>query len=56
MTMMMMMMMMMIVLKAQFEIFYNLLNAPRTVANTYAEVARTPSCANHVLCNLQCAT
>ena len=46
-----MMMMMMIIIiviisiiyiisKAQFEIFYNLLTAPRTVYNTYAQVAR----------------
>ena len=32
----------------QFEIFYNLLTAPRTVSNTYAQVARAQSCANHV--------
>ena len=31
-----------------FEIFYNLLTAPRTVSNTYAQVARAQSCANHV--------
>ena len=34
--------------KALFEIFYNLLTAPRTVSNTYAQVARAQSCANHV--------
>ena len=41
--------------KAQIEIFYsairdfyNLLFAPRTVANTYAQFARARSCANHV--------
>ena len=33
--------------KSQFEIFYNL-TAPQTVSNTYAQVARTQSCANHV--------
>ena len=33
---------------ALFEIFYNLLTAPRAVSNTYAQVARTQSCANHV--------
>ena len=32
----------------QFEILYNLLTAPRTASNTYAQVARTQSCANHV--------
>ena len=32
----------------QFEIFYNLLTAPRTVSNTYAQVARAQSCTNHV--------
>ena len=52
MMMIMMMMMMMIIiiiiaLKAQFEIYY-LLTAPRTVSNTYAQVAREQSCANHV--------
>ena len=31
-----------------FEIFYNLLTAPRTVFNTYAQVAQAQSCANHV--------
>ena len=30
------------------EIFYNLLTAPRTVSNTYAQVARAQSSANHV--------
>ena len=34
--------------KALFEIFYSLLTAPRTVSNTYAQVARVQSCANHV--------
>ena len=28
--------------------FYNLLTAPRTVPNTYAQVARAQSCASHV--------
>ena len=28
--------------------FYNLLTAPRTVSNTYAQAARAQSCANHV--------
>ena len=28
--------------------FYNLLTAPRTVSNTYAQMARAQSCANHV--------
>ena len=32
----------------QFEIFYNLLTAPRTDSNTCAQVARAQSCANHV--------
>ena len=31
-----------------FEIFYNLLTAPRTVSNTVAQVAWAQSCANHV--------
>ena len=31
-----------------FFIFYNLLTAPRTVSNTYDQVARAQSCANHV--------
>ena len=52
----MMMMMMMIIiiiiiaLKAQFEIFCccNLLTAPRTISNSYTQVARAQSCANHV--------
>ena len=34
--------------KALFEIFYNLLTAPRTISNTYAQVARAQPCANHV--------
>ena len=50
MIMMMMMMMMMIILlnsKTQIEIFYNLLTAPRTVYNMYAQVARAQSRATH---------
>ena len=34
--------------KALFEIFYNLLTAPRTVSNTHAQVARAQSCTDHV--------
>ena len=34
--------------KAQFEIFYNLLTAPRTVCNTYSQVAPGTSSVNHV--------
>ena len=34
--------------KALFEIFYHLFTAPQAVSNTYAQVARTQSCANHV--------
>ena len=56
---MMMMMMIMIVvittimiviiaLKGAIRDFYNLLTAPRTVSNTYAQVARVESCANHL--------
>ena len=30
------------------DFFYNLLTAPRTVSNTYAQVTRAQSCANHV--------
>ena len=33
---------------ALFEIIYNLLTAPLTVSNTYAQVARAQPCANHV--------
>ena len=40
--------MIIIAFKALFEIFYNLLTAPRTVSNTHAQVARAQSCANHV--------
>ena len=35
-------------LKVRFEIFHNLLTASQTVSNTYAQVARTQPCANHV--------
>ena len=34
--------------KALFEIFDNLLTAPRTVSNAHAQVAQAQSCANHV--------
>ena len=33
--------------KSLLEIFYNLLTAPRTVYNTYAQVVGAQSCANH---------
>ena len=29
-------------------VFFNIFTAPRTVANTYTQVARAQSCANHV--------
>ena len=47
-----------IIIVFKFEIFYNLLTAPRTVSNTYAQVARAQSCANHVqhIQRLSCAT
>ena len=32
----------------EFEIFYNLLTVPRTISNTYAQVLRAQSCANHM--------
>ena len=32
----------------QFKIFYNLLTVPRTVSDTYAQMARVQSSANHV--------
>ena len=32
----------------RFEIFYNLLAAPRTVSNTSAQVAKAQACENHV--------
>ena len=37
-----------IAFKGAIRDFYNLLTAPRTVSNTYAQVARAQSCANHV--------
>ena len=37
-----------IVFKGAIRDFYNLLTAPPTVSNTYAQVARAQSCANHV--------
>ena len=37
-----------IALKGAIRNFYNLLIAPRTVSNTYAQVGRAQSCANHV--------
>ena len=49
----MMMMMMIIIITIAFkgaipDFFYNLFTAPRTVSNTYAQVSRAQSCANHV--------
>ena len=44
----MMMIMRMIALKGSIRDFHNLLAAPRTVSNTYPQVARAQSCANHV--------
>ena len=35
-------------LKGVIRDFYNLLTAPRTVSNTYAQVVRPQSCVNHV--------
>ena len=48
---MMMMMIIIIAFKGAIRDFFfnNLLTAPRTVSNTYAQVARAQSCANHVL-------
>ena len=37
-----------IAFKGAVRDFYNLLAAPLTVSNTYAEVARAQLCANHV--------
>ena len=37
-----------VVFKGENRAFYNLLTAPRTVSNTYAQVARAQSCANQV--------
>ena len=49
-----------IAFKGAVRDFYNLLAAPRTVSNTYAQVAKTQSCENHVQhierCNMSCAT
>ena len=45
------MMMMMMTLTGEnpdFKKSYNLLIEPRTVSNTYAQVARAQSCTNHV--------
>ena len=39
---------MIIALKSAIRDLYNLLTAPRFVSNTYAQVTRTQSCANHV--------
>ena len=38
---------MIIALKGAIRDFYDLLTAPRTVSNTYAQVARAQSCTNH---------
>ena len=46
--MMMMMIMMIIALKGAIRDFDKLLTARRHVSNTYAQVARAQSCANHV--------
>ena len=40
--------MIIISLKGANRYFYDLLIVPRTVSNTYAQVARVQSCANHV--------
>ena len=52
-----------IALKGAIRDFYDLLTAPRTFSDTYAQVARTQSCANHVqhierlsTCHVSCAT
>ena len=37
-----------IALKGAVRDFYNLLTVPRTVSNTYVQVARVQLCANHV--------
>ena len=37
-----------IALKGAIQDFHNLLIAPRTVSNTYGQVAGAQSCANHV--------
>ena len=40
------------------DFFYNLLTGPRTVSNTYTQVARAQSCADHVqhIERLSCAS
>ena len=43
--------MIIIALKAQIEIFYNLLTALQTVSSMYAQAARSLSCANHIGCS-----
>ena len=45
-----------IVLKGAKRDAYNLLTAPRTVSNTYAQMTRTHSCANHVQHQITCNT
>ena len=47
-TLMIIVIMIMIAFKGAIRTVYNRLTAPRTVSNTYAEVARAQSCANHV--------
>ena len=45
----------MVALKGAIRDFYKLLTGPRTVSNTYAQVARAQSCANHeqhVVCHV----
>ena len=42
------MIMIIIIIAFKGAIVYNLLTAPRTVSNAYAQVARAQSCANHV--------
>ena len=43
-----MIMIIILTFKGAIRYFYNLLTAPRTVSNTYGQVARAQSCANHV--------
>ena len=43
-----MMMMIVIALKGAIREFYNLLTTRRTLSDTFAQVARAHSCANHV--------
>ena len=47
-----------IALEGANQDYYNLLNALRTVSNTYTQVARAQSCANHVqhIGRLSCVT